>query len=176
MASDLVAKKGKRDQYANIGYGVVTMSAANALTFSQIQFAVGLFQGIAILLHRVLWRPTSTSIRELVAASDALYLALTTSNRLANIVDLSEPAIVAALSLIGKGVATENQELPLISDFTMLPGGGKLIPANPIYVAAFTEGAAAASSIRCQMEFTFVELSAADYLELIQSQYPANIS
>lgn len=176
MAENLVAKKAKKDSYANIGYGTVTMSAANTLTFSQIQFAVGLFQGIAILLHRVLWYPTNTSCREMVAATDDMQLAITTSNRLTAIADVAEPAVVALKRIIGVGVAVEPWTLPLVTDYTMLPGGGKLIPANPIYLAMVTVGAVAASAAKAHLEFTFVELQAADYLELIQAQYPANIA
>lgn len=170
------ARKTKADAYANKGYGVVTMSAANTLTFSQIQFGVGLFQGIAILLHRVLWSPTSTSLRELVAATDSLTMALTTSNRLTALNDVAEPAIVSMKYLVAIGVATASYELPLVTDYTSLPGGGKLIPANPLWVAANTAGAVAASVLRAELEFTFVQLADREYLELIQTMFPANIS
>jgi hypothetical protein len=176
MAETISAKKGKKDQYANVAYGNIAMSAANTLTFAQILFAVGLFQGVAIILHRVLWFPGANAIRELVAATDDLQLALTTSNRLTGITAVREPAILAIKHIIGVGAGVERQELPLISDFQMLPGGGKLIPANPLYFAMTSGGFVSAQGAMVQLEFTFIELAAADYLELIQSQYPANIA
>ncbi len=169
-------KKVTTDNYANVAYGSVTESAANTLTFSQVQMGVGLFQGIAMLIHRVQWHPTSTALRELVAATDEMQLALTTSNRLAAIYDVNDPAIIAVKRLVAIGVATGSYELPLMSDFTMLPGGGKLVPANPLWVGCKMGGAAAAATIRIQIDFTFVTLDDKDYLELLQAMYPANIS
>jgi hypothetical protein len=172
----IASKKGKRDQYANVGYGAVTMSGANVLTFSQIQFAVGIFQGIALVLHRIQWFPGVATIREIVTAADDFQMALVTSNRLTAIMDLSEPAIITAKRLAGIAAAIGSYELPFISDFSSLPMGGKLIPANPIYLAANSAGFAAAGTLRCVLEFTFLELSGTDYLELLQAQYPANIA
>lgn len=168
--------KASTDKYANTAYGVVTMSAANTLTFSQINMGMGIFQRTAMLLHRCLWSPTAPSLRELVAATDHLDMALVSSNRLTTISDLTDPAVIAAIRLVAIGVAVETRTLPIISDFTTLPGGGKLIAGNPIYVGAMTGGAAAASVVRVQLDFTFVELSDSDYLELVQAQYPANIA
>lgn len=170
------ARKGKTDQFANVAFGDVLMSAANTLTFEQIQMAVGLFQGIAMVIHRVLWLPTATSVRELVAATDTLTLAITTTNRLSSISDITDPAIIAYLSLVGIGANTEPIKLPLESDFTSLPGGGKIVAANPLYIGMNTAGAAAASRTRCQLDFTFLTLADRDYLELLQAQFPANIS
>lgn len=176
MAVDLPAKKGKKDAYANVAYGSVTHSAANTLTFSQIQFAVGLFQGVAILLHRILWYPGAATIREIVAVTDDLQMALVTSNKISAILDLREPAVIAAKRIVGVGTAVEPRELPLVTDFCLLPGGGKLMPANPVYLASASNGFAAVQNVTICMEFTFLELQASDYLELIQSQYPANVA
>jgi hypothetical protein len=171
-----MAKAGIGDKYANVAYGLVTMSAANTLTFAQINMGMGIFQRTAMLLHRVLFYPTLPSMRELVAATDDLCVAIVTSNRLTAIYDVTEPSIITTRRIIPLGAATNIVELPIISDFTMLPSGGKLIAGNPIYLAAYTGGAAAASIVRCQLDFTFVELADADYLELVQAQYPANIA
>jgi len=170
------ATKGKKDEYANVAFGAVTLSAANTLTFSQIQMAIGMFQGIAMLIHRIAWQPTATSLREIVAATDSLHMALTSSNRLTAIYDLSDPSIIAQMQIIGIGVAVANEKLPLISDFTMLPGGGKLIAANPLYLAAVSGGFASAAVCRAQIDFTFIELADRDYMELIQAQFPANVA
>lgn len=176
MADTIAARKGKKDAYANLAYASVTHSAANTLTFSQIQFAVGLFQGIALLLHRVFWFPGAATLREVVTVADDLQMAITTSNRISAILDMRDPAVIVSKRLIGIGVAVEPREIPMISDFTALPGGGRLMPANPVYLASAATGFAAAQNVTCCMEFTFVELQAADYLELIQSQYPANVA
>jgi len=105
-----------------------------------------------------------------------LSLALTTSNRLTSIGEnVNDPAMIQSIHMIGIGAAIASILLPIISDFTMLPGGGKLISPNPLYLGITSAGAAGAVSSACKLEFTFVELSDRDYLELIQTTFPANI-
>lgn len=170
-----VAAKGQKDKYANVAYGIVAQAVINTLTFNQIQLAVGLFQGVAMLLHRILWMPYGGTLREIVAATDSMQLALTSSNRLAAIGDITDPAIIAQMQVWGVGVAVANEKIPYISDFSTLPGGGKLVAANPIYLAITTGGFAAVATCRVQLDFTFIELSDRDYLEVIQAQFPANV-
>lgn len=170
------ARKGKMDNFSNVAFGTVTMSAANTLTFAAIQMAVGLFQGIAMLLNRIKYYPTAAVLRELVASTDNVDMAITSSNRLSSIQDQSDPAIIDLKRLISVGVAVEPWTLPIVSDFSSLPGGGKLVSANPMFVAMQGNGMAAAGVLRVQLDFTFITLSDADYLELIQAQFPVNIS
>lgn len=168
--------KTKVDAYVNRLYGDVTMSAANTLTFAQILLGVGLFQGMALLIHRVLWYPVATTLREVVAAADSFNMALTSSNRVVDILETSDPAVLCRKSVIGIGVGTEPFEVPFITDFSTLPGGGKLVPANPLYVAMASGGFAAAGRTRVEIESTFIELASNEYLELLQAVYPANIA
>lgn len=165
----------KRDAYANVALATVNMSAANTLTFSQVQMAVGMFQGVAMVIHRVLWFPYSATLRELVAATDSLLMAICTSNRLTTIADVTDPTILASKRLICVAANTEPFELPLVNDFSNYPGGGKIVAANPLYVAAFTGGFAAAGIVAAQLDFSFVSLTDKDYLEVLQSQFPANV-
>ncbi len=175
MSDVASAKKGKRDTYANRAYGEVQMSAANTLTFSAIQMAVGMFQGIAMLIHQINWRPAISSIREIVAAADSLQFAITSSNRLTSLVDVSEPAIIDQKHFIGVGANVAMEKEPYVTDWSMLPGGGKLIPANPLFIGAQTGGFAAAATVRCEILFTFIQLADRDYMELIQGLFPSNI-
>ena len=167
--------KIRKDVYVNVAFGNCIMSAANTLTFTQIQLAVGIFQGVAMLLHRINYFPTIGSVRELTAATDYLTMALTSSSQLTAINDVAEAAIIDSTSIIPVGVSVEPVQIPVIKNFGGFPGGGRLVPANPLYIAALTAGAAAASQVRCQLDFTFVELTDKDYIELIQSQLPANL-
>jgi len=175
-ASIARVKKTKVDAFANVAFGDVACSAANVLTFAAIQMAVGLFQGIAMVIHRIKYHPTAVSLREIVAATDDLTMAICTSNRLTGIHDANDPAIIDNMRIIGVGVAVEPHRVPYVSDFSSLPGGGKIVSANPLYCGIYTTGAVAASRFRVQLEFTFIGLSDRDYLEIIQSQFPANIS
>jgi hypothetical protein len=165
-----------KDRFANIAYGIVTMSAANTLTFSQILMGISPLQRLAMLVHRIQYNFPSATIREVAAVTDELRVALTTSNRLTDISDVSEPAILDMLRITGAGVNVEPWILPILSDLTGLPGGGKLTPGNPLYLAMATSGFAAAGVCRVQIDFTLMELTDADFLELVQAMYPANIA
>lgn len=169
------AKRTKRDMYSNIALTSVTMSAANTLTFAQLQIAVGMFQGVGMLIHRVLWYPHTTAMREIVASTDALFMALVTNNRLTSIENILDPSVVSLASIVGIGVAVESKHLPIISDFSNLPEGGKLIPANPLFIAASSGGFVSAALVRALIDFSFVSLADKDYLELMQSMYPVQV-
>jgi hypothetical protein len=175
--SDVVkAKKGKKDTFSNIAYATVTQSGVNTLTFAQINMGVGLFQGVALLLHRILWYPFAAALREIVASTDSMDMALVTSNRLTAIYDVLDPSVISVRRLIAIAATVAPYDIPLVSDFTSLPGGGKLIAANPLWIACGSAGFGAAAQIRAQLDFTFLTLSDAEYLELLQATYPANIS
>jgi hypothetical protein len=176
MSDVIKAKKGKKDAYSNIAYASVLQSAANTLTFAQINMGVGLFQGVALLLHRIQWYPFAAALRELVTAADSMDMALTTSNRLTAIYDVLDPSVICVRRLLPIAATVAPYDIPLISDFTMLPGGGKLIAANPLWIACGSLAFAAAAQIRAQLDFTFISLTDAEYLELLQATYPANIS
>jgi len=167
--------RAKRDEYSNVAYASITMSAANALTFAPIRMAVGIFQGVGIVVHKILYIPTVPTIREIVAATDSLVMAFCTSDSLTAIDDVIQPAIIDVITLAGIGTNVEIMKTPIVSDFTTLPGGGKIIPANPLFLALFSAGFTAAGVIRAQIDFTYIELADKDYIELIQSQLPANI-
>jgi len=175
MSDSSNVKKTKKDVYANVAFASVTLSAANTLTFKQVQFAVGLFQGVGLLLHRLLWVPAAATIRELVAATDSLIFAMCTSNRLASLTNPLDPTIISLKHIVGIGAAVEPWVFPLIDDFTILPGGGKLVPANPLWIGCVSAGAVSIAQVDVTLEFTFVELSDKDYLELLQAQFPVNL-
>lgn len=170
--------KQKRDLYANKAIQRVTMSAANTLTFQPVNFAVGAFQGVALLIHRVNFNPSYGGMQELVANTDIMMGALTVSSVIADIAP-THPEIVAGFQRVGMvsgapatGMIIEN---PIVQDFSNLPGGGILIPANPVYVAMWTSGFVALTNMDVVIDFTFVELSDADYIELLQSRIQSNI-
>lgn len=164
----------KMDAYANRAIEYISMSAADTLTFKQIVMGVGVFQGVGIVLHRVEFQPGLATMREFAAATDSLDVGIVTSDSLTSIVG-SAPSIIYAHRVVGMGAVSIPWHLPIIADFTDLPGGGVILPANPIFIAMNSAGFAAAGNMYSRLWFSFKELSDKDYLELIQSQIAANI-
>lgn len=166
------------DQYPNRAFIYLTTSAANTLTFEQVQFGVGLFQGVALVLNRIEWCPDQGSLSELVAAADRFFVALTNRADLASL-EPENQNILAYKSLramqVGAVVSLNHIELPLVSDFSSMPGGGLIMPANPLYIGLETAGFAAVANVRVVMYFTFKQLADAEYIELIQTIMPSNL-
>lgn len=172
-----MAKIAKVDQYPNRAMQRVTMSGANTLTFAQVRFGVGLFQGIALVLHKIEYYPTLASIIELSGATDNLMMALTNRDDLTTLdaVTLNIIAKHTAFGLTTGAAASQIREKPYITDFSTLPGGGMIVPANPMFIALDSAGFVAAGVMDVIIYYTMKALSDADYVELIQSIIPMNI-
>jgi len=172
------AKSSVKDVFANRAFKTLTMSAIDTLTFDQIQFGVGIFQGIAMIVNRVEWFPTPGTIQQLVANTDALYMAITNRDDLSDLNPTNQSVLILKTLhpvIVGAVVSELIKELPIVSDFSSLPGGGLIIPANPIHVGAMMSGGTAAGVVRVIMYFEFKTLSDAEYIELLQTIMPANI-
>lgn len=162
------------DLYVNRAYIEVTMSAANTITFSQIRWAVGTFEGIAIKVIRILYYPSLASRREIVAATDSLNMGITGRNDLASL-DPTNQGIYDTRNIVGVGANVEHMDNPIESKFDSLPGGGLLLPANPMYLAADSAGFVAAAVVRAIVYYVFVRLSDKESLEVLQTIIPGNV-
>lgn len=164
----------KVDVFPNRAFVSITMSGPNVLTFTPIRFGVGVFQGVALVLHKLAYFPSRDSLSELQANTDRIMMALTNRDDLVAI-EASQQNVLANKQAIGVGAALDVIMMPIEDDFSNLPGGGLIIPANPLFLAMHSEGAVAALSMDFVMYYTFRELSDSDYIELIQSLIPVNI-
>jgi len=169
-----MATKRSRDTYVNRALATVNMTAANVETFEQIRFAVGLYQGVAVLIHKIEYHPTIATCRELVGAADHLAVGLTNTDQLTSLNPV-DPRVLGAISITCIAANVEPIRPPIILDFTDLPQGGIIIPANPLYLGMDTAGFANPGSCSIIIYFTFKQLSDAEYVELLQTVFQANI-
>lgn len=174
-----MAKVGTvKDVYPNRAFERLTLSAANTLTFVQLQFGVGLFQGIAAIINRIEWFPPIATIQELLTGADTLEMALTNRDDLANL-DPTNQSVLAKKNIIplqvGAVTSLTHERYPMISDYSTMPGGGLIVPANPLYVGMITTGFAAAAVVDIVVYLLFKQLTDAEYIELVQTIMPANI-
>lgn len=170
-----MAKISVRETFVNRALVVMAMSAANTLTFQQVRFTTGLVEKIALLIHRVDWIPTGASLREMTGIADNMSMAITMSNAMTGLSPV-DPRVLAVLELTSIAVApTEPYLTPFYMDFSTLPGGGLLVPPNPLFLGMLTAGFGAAAAFNAVIYFSYRELSDADYLELIQTLLPQNI-
>jgi len=170
----MATKKAAADIYSNRTTVRCSMTAVNTLVFQQLRFAAGLFEGVALILNRILWFPFSGTLRELVGAADHLQMALVTRNDLASI-DPTNLAVIDEKELVSVGAAVERYETPLVSDWRNSPGGGLIIPANPLYLAMNTAGYAAVAEMNVVIEYQWKKLSKDESIELLQTLIPGTV-
>lgn len=164
-----VNKKKLTDEYANKFYGQVVESAANTLTFEQIQVNMSFRERVGFILHRLEWYPSLASMILLVDAVDEIKMALVASQNISSL-GLDNPAVIDSLTLnkhVATAVGFELYDRPFIRDFSMLPGGGMLIIPNTLFLAAQGTSLTAASSIECRAFYTPIDLDDTSYADII---------
>lgn len=170
--------KRMADNYAQRAFVEVTQASANTIAFQQVRFAVGVFQGIGLLLHKVEWFPATAMLTELEADADQFDCALTLRDDLANLNPTNQSVITRQVwncETHGTAANTLINELPSVAEYTALPGGGLLLPANPIFISLDSNGLASAGTMRAVVYFTFKELSDQESIELLQTIIPGNV-
>lgn len=170
----MAAGSTKTDKFSNRAFATVSQTVINTLTFESVRFAVGLFQGVGLILHKVHYYPDNNTVREVVTAADYIEFGLTTSNRLTSL-DPLDQAVIGLRRVVGVAATVAPWYNPVEIDFSQLPEGGILLPANPLYIAIQTGGFAGLGLCRAQLFLTFKTLSDQDYLELLQTMLPSNI-
>jgi len=163
---------GKKDQYSQMGYMRVVESAANTLTFAGLSVFSNVLGQKAMIIHRVEYLLSTATPAFLVADADAITFGLGGDDSLTTVA-LDSPQIydynkIVRVDYGTAGVAFWDVE-PIVKDYTMLPGGGKLVPADRLFVWAQGVSIASAITVTARFEYTINDLSAQDYLELAQS-------
>lgn len=156
-------------EFANKAYGSVTESAANTLTFSQIQTNVSIMEKVAWVISRIEWVFTAAQIALLVDDGDAYEVALCGSSKISTL-SLSDPMVIDYFN-IRKFVSTAvgwGYIAPMwIREFSALPGGGLIVAPNPLYLAVKGTGLASAGGVSARIYWARLEVSPDQYLELL---------
>jgi len=161
--------KSSQDKFANKFYATVTESAADTLTFKEIQTNVDVFSKSAWVLHRLEYYVAAATMDLIQENLDSLQLALTSSDKMAAI-DLSNSGVIDYCefeSILQTAVGFSYVQMPLTRDFSILPGGGLIIAPRPLYLAVDSTALGAAATVAVRGYFTQLSLSADEYLELV---------
>lgn len=158
-----------QDKYSNKFYGTCTETAANTLTFAEIQTNVNIFDKVAWVLARLEWYLPPATRALFAATDDIITCALTSSNTISSL-GLDSPSVIDLFEFAGilsTAVGFETMMSPIVRDFSTLPGGGIIMAPRPLYVALKGTSVASAATARVRGYFTMKELSADEYLELV---------
>lgn len=162
----------KNDQYTNIVFSTVTMSAADTLTFNEVVMGLSLYQKVGLLIHRLEYSMESAGWNALVSNADIVQLAVTTSNNMSTI-SQDIRSVVDTMDFKAWASGTPANTLianqPYVHDFTGLPGGGILIPPRPLYVGMDSAGIGSALDGYIRMFFTVQTLKDSEFFELLET-------
>lgn len=161
-----------KDLYSQIGFLTVTESAAATLTFSGITIATAIMQQNGMIIHRVEYEFSPATLAVLNSDQDVWQFGLSGSDNLTAI-SLNDAEVYDENRLVRMDLGTAGSGLyvnmPIVKDLSTLPGGGKLVPADRVYLFLKGTGTASAGIVNARIHFTIVDLDAAGYLELAQS-------
>jgi hypothetical protein len=163
------------DEFSQVAALTVTEPAANTLTFVQLQgTSPGLFSHTAWIINQVEYYPAADDIGLLLQnAGDWVEFGISTTNKL-TVLGISDANIVDIAQLItGQGAPAADQahihRLPIVRDFSNLPGGGLIIPAYPLYGFVAGIGLANPFTVYIRLRFITKELKPDEYIELVEA-------
>lgn len=168
-----MADKQSKDVYAQLALLSVLESAPVTLTFKKLETGVGVTEKIAWILNKVEYFIGSPTAAIFNGTDDLLLFGLSVSNGWATpsmveetIIDLNE------FSRRDFGAAASGGFMvqPIVKDLSTLPGGGILVPPNPLYLWAKGSGLAAAETVFARIWYQILEMAPQDYLELLQAR------
>lgn len=168
-----MASNRANDKFSNIAFLRCQESAVDTLTFAQLAMANNLSdQKAALIINRA--EMTFTNLGSLNSNGDMVDAALCLSDRVTPLYDLSQPEILFYFRVqrwdMGAAASAALYEYPLIRDFTELPGGGLLVPADRLYLGIKSTGAASVDAAELRIYYTVMQLKTEDYWELVEAR------
>lgn len=168
-----MAESKRKDTYANIAYLSQVESAANTLTFKTLSIATSslLDKKFGLLINRCDLEFSAPNIFD--TSMDFFQTALTVSDSIADL-GLSRPEVILrqVWRRVDFGAAASGAvvEYPIVRDFSTMPGGGILVPADRLYIGVLGSGCSAAGTGIIRIYYTVVELNSEDYWQLVESR------
>lgn len=167
-----MAVKRNQDKYPQLARASVTMSAANTLTFNQLNTGIGVQDRLAWIIHSLEYYPSVGTMGEMTADGDYIELALSSTNGLTSLATgRAQLFDLFRILVTHEGTAADSHyhKFPILRDFSYLPGGGLLIPANNVYFGMTSNGLASAGVMEVRIRYSQVQLKDADFWELVQA-------
>lgn len=160
----------EQDVFVNQAYLKVIESAANTLTFSQLLTNVSIHEKIGWVISRLDYR-VPHAVANFAAGNDLVEFGLSVSDQLASI-GMEYSGVIDWNNLMRHDLGTAGtgffDRMPLSKSFADLPGGGLLVPPNPVFI--FVKGTAltTAVTVEARMFYTVKKLKVEDFWELVE--------
>ena len=161
------------DKFANLANLEITESAIGTLTFKELNTGAGIFEKMAMIIHRIEYRPTLASMELLIDGKDALEFGWVTSNQITSLAKNKAQVIdEMSLSMVLIGAAAADfmlVEKPFTVSYSDLPGGGLIVPATDLFLGCIGTSVASPISLSSSIYFTYRDLKPEEYWELVEA-------
>jgi len=151
----------------------LTQSGANALTFEQLHFGLSIKDKYGLIIRKIEFAIAQGTVSLMTATADAVSCALVRSNTITDL-SLSQPQVIDRADFVRMDFGTAGsaqfwESPPLVRDFTNMPGGGLIVPPDPIYVAMDSSGLASAGTLTTRIFYNLAQLKPEEYWQLVES-------
>jgi len=147
------------DRFANVFTAQVTTTGANVITFVELVFGMTLRDRIAVVIDELLFYPDIGSVALMTATGDQIIHAITVSDQVTDLTDLSDRRILYAhmLNRTDQGTAASGvlHETPLKASF--FPP--LIVLPNRIFFGLDTVGLAATAVSQMRMHYRTVSIT-----------------
>lgn len=161
-------KSSRKDEFPNVVYVKVTETAANTLTFEQIQTGYGALNRLGWIISRIEYYFKVGDLQQFADAADAAQVGLTKSDLLSSL-NLQDSGLIDLLEvscMYKTGVGLELVYQPIIRDFSQLPGGGKLVLPYPLFLGVQGISLANALEVSARISYTEITMGGDEFTEL----------
>lgn len=161
-----------KEKYVNQAYLSVTESAPATLTYSKLETGVSIYEKVGWLISRMDYN-FSIYDTDFAVKDDSLEYGIAASDQMATIYLINNAVIdYNVFRRVDYGTAASGfgERQPFTKSFADLPGGGLLIPPNPIYIFAVGNSTPNAITVQARMFYTVVQLKADEFWELVEQR------
>jgi len=167
-----MAATKKGDSFANLAAVHPTEGSAGTANFAKFAFPFSIMDKMALIISRIEYWPGS--LGGLNTSLDYLLCGVSIASTITDLTNQADPAIVDSLRLMRVDIGTAASGLllgePMIKDFSSLAGGGLLVAPAPLYGFVISAGAGGVMDAWVKLFYTYVELAADEYWQLVESR------
>ena len=152
------------DRFANVFTASVVMSAANVLTFAELNFGITLRDRIAIVIDELYFYPSFAALAEMTATGDRISWGITISDQVADINVLSDRRIMYNQSIFRLDAGTAASAVIKQRPFKESFSPPIIVLPNRMFFGSSSAGLTSAATTQMRMHYRTVKISSDDQL------------
>jgi hypothetical protein len=168
-----MAAKTVTDQFANLAIIGVVETGANTLTFKKLETGFSIMEKAAWVISRIEYTVQAPLAAVFDGNGDHVDFGISLSNSWSAPTP-TEITILDANSIwradYGAAATAIVSIAPFVKDFSNLPGGGLILPPNPLYGFVKGTGLVSAMAVTMRLYYTTLALAVDQFWELVEAR------